>query len=38
MRGLIADKGLERNLGLWVPLALTVALAILGLWVHGAFF
>ena len=38
MRGLIADKGLERNLGLWVPLALTAALAILGLWVHEGFF
>ncbi|ALG62382.1 glutamate synthase [Citromicrobium sp. JL31] len=35
---MFADSGLERNLGFWVPLALTVALVILGLWVHQGFF
>ena len=38
VRGLFADKGLARNIGFWVPLALTTAITLLGVLVSQAFF
>ena len=38
VRGLFADKGLERNLGFWIPFALTVALALLGALISKGFY
>ena len=38
MRGLFADRGLERNLGFWVPLILVIAIAALGHWVAEQFY
>lgn len=38
VRGLFADKGVERNLGFWIPLALTVALALLGALISNGFY
>ena len=38
VRGLFADNGLERNLGLVIPIALAVAIVVLGMLVSKAFF
>ena len=38
VRGLFADKGVERNLGFWIPFALTVALALLGALISKGFY
>ena len=38
LRGLVADGGLERNLGFWLPLLLVAATVALGVWVSPGFF
>ena len=38
LRALFADKGLERNLGFWIPLLATAALVALGVWVSPKFY
>ncbi|MXO67006.1 FMN-binding glutamate synthase family protein [Altericroceibacterium endophyticum] len=38
VRGLFADKGWERNLGLWIPLGLLAAIVLLGVLVSHHFF
>ncbi|MBH9536514.1 FMN-binding glutamate synthase family protein [Novosphingopyxis sp. YJ-S2-01] len=38
LRGLVADGGLERNLGFWLPLLLVAVTVALGVWVSPGFF